>query len=159
MDPIKLRAFHQAGTNNNNNEWNAITSQQQQQRSFEMMEVEVFEQQPSSETMMEHFQANTTDSATAAAAADAAAAAATNVPLLDDTRTHRAHFKKTPIILDASPDGRDMKVRVDKDRHVADLIRSIIQSLEDDEIGDLTPTQLEKCIEYVCRRIPENPAG
>ena len=61
---------------------NNNTSQQHTQPSFEMMEVEVFEQQPSSETMMEHFQANKT-----AAATDSA-----DVPLLDDTRTRKVHF-------------------------------------------------------------------
>ena len=72
---------------------------------------------------------------------------------------HQAGIKKTSIILNTSPDGKHTKIRVGKDRHVANLIRTILELLEDDEIGDLTPTQLEKCIEYVCRQMPENPAG
>ena len=72
---------------------------------------------------------------------------------------HQSGIKKSSIIINTSPDGKDSKIRIGKDRHVRNLIRTIIQLMENDNVGDMTPAQLEKCVDYVCRNMPENPAG
>ena len=72
---------------------------------------------------------------------------------------HQSGIKKVAIILNTSPDGKDTELRIGKDRHVTNLVRAIIQLMEDDEIGDMSPALLDKCVDYVCRHMPDNPAG
>lgn len=73
---------------------------------------------------------------------------------------HQSGIKKSSIILNTSPDGRHIKnIPIGKDIHVRRIIRAIILHMPDIDVKDFTDAQMERCIDYVCRHMPENPAG